>query len=107
MRRVVVTGLGLVTPVGNNCRRSWDKLINSISGVKSIDHFETSDLSCKIAGFINHNKDNNNYFDTLNYVSKKDIKKIDRFILYGLAASEEAIKDSGINELSDEEKLKI
>ena len=107
MRRVVITGLGLVTPLGNNCKRSWDELIKSISGIKSIDHLETSDLSCKIAGFINHNKDKDNYFDTLNYVNKKDIKKIDRFILYGLAASEEAIKDSGINELSDEEKLKI
>ena len=107
MNRVVVTGIGLVTPLGDGVKETWDSLINSNSGIKSIEHFNTDDLPCKIGGYINHNSDKNNFFNALKYVEKKDIKKIDRFILYGLAASTQAVEDSGIKELSDEQKMKV
>jgi len=107
MKRVVVTGIGLVTPLGDGVKETWDALVNSESGIKSIDHFNTDDLSCKIAGYINHNSDKDKYFNALKYVEKKDIKKIDRFILYGLAASTQAVEDSGIKELNDEQKLRV
>ena len=107
MKRVVVTGIGLVTPLGDGVETTWNSLINSKSGIKFIDHFNTEDLPCKIGGYIQNNSDKNNFFDVLKYVEKKDIKKIDRFILYGLAASTQAIEDSGIIELSDEQKMKV
>ena len=109
MKRVVVTGIGLVTPIGYNVEETWGALINSKSGIKLIKHFNTDDLSCKIAGYINHDNKNeqNQFFNSLKYVEKKDIKKIDRFILYGLAAASQAVDDSGINELNNEDKLNI
>tara|TARA_B100001123_G_C15299750_1_gene1020599 strand:+ start:509 stop:1768 length:1260 start_codon:yes stop_codon:yes gene_type:complete len=106
MRRVVVTGIGLVTPLGDGVKESWNNLINLNSGIKTIKEFETNDLSCKIAGYINHNSNESNYFDSLKYIEKKDIKKIDRFILYGIAASIQAVKDAGLENINEEEKLK-
>ena len=107
MKRVVVTGIGLLTPLGDNLKKTWNALINSESGIQSIDHFNTEDLSCKIAGYINHNSNKKNFFDVLKYIEQKDIKKIDRFIIYGLAASIQAVEDSGIKELTDEQKMKV
>ena len=107
MKRVVVTGIGLVTPLGDGVEDTWESLINSKSGIESIDHFDTEDLPCKIGGFIKHNSDKNGFFDVLKYIEKKDLKKIDRFILYGLAASTQAVEDSGIIELSDEQKMNV
>ena len=63
MRRVVVTGIGLLTSIGNNCKTSWDNLLNSKSGIKKIDHFDVADLPSKIAGFIDNDPDSINYFN--------------------------------------------
>ena len=104
MRRVVVTGIGLVTSLGDGVKNSWNKLINSKSGIKSINHFDTQDLNCKIGAYINHSDDAKDNFDSLKYIDKKNLKKIDRFILYGMAAAIQAVEDSGINELKDEQK---
>ena len=62
MKRVVVTGIGLVTPLGDGVEDTWESLINSKSGIESIDHFDTEDLPCKIGGFIKHNSDKNGFF---------------------------------------------
>ena len=94
MRRVVVTGLGTINPLGNSVKSSWQALINSKSGIKKIDTFNTEDYPCKIAATVD---------DSLideNIVSSRDFRKIDRFIALGLIAAEEAIKDSGF--ISDE-----
>jgi len=107
MRRVVVTGLGLLTSIGNNKDETWDNLINLKSGIKKISHFDTTDLSCKIAGYISHNENDQYYFDRLKHLDAKDIKRNDRFIQYGIAAAKMAVEDSGLENLSDEEKLKI
>jgi 3-oxoacyl-[acyl-carrier-protein] synthase II len=94
LRRVVVTGLGTINPLGNSVESSWQALINSKSGIKKIDTFNTEDYPCKIAATVD---------DSLideNIVSSRDLRKIDRFIALGLIAADEAIKDSGF--VSDE-----
>ena len=107
MRRVVVTGLGLLTTLGNDYKNSWNNLISGSSGIKKITQFDVSDLPCKIAGYISNNPDDENYFNKDNLIEIKDIKRNDRFIQYGLAASKMAIEDAFLNDLSDEEKLRV
>ena len=89
MRRVVVTGLGTINPLGNTVETSWDSLINSKSGVSKISRFDVESFPCKIAGTIDDSKINEEI------VSQRDQRKIDRFITLGLIAADEAIKDSG------------
>ena len=89
MRRVVVTGLGTINPLGNNVESSWNSLINSESGITTISKFNVDGYTCKIAGSI----DDSQIDDEI--VSPRDQRKIDRFITLGLIAASEAIKDSG------------
>ena len=107
MRRVVVTGLGLLTSIGNNKETSWNNLINLKSGIKKIEHFDVSDLPAKIAGHLNNNPEDKNYFNSESILESRDIKRNDRFIQYGLIAAHMAIKDAGLNSLSDKDKLKV
>ena len=90
MRRVVVTGIGTINPLGKNLESSWDLLINSKSGISKINKFDVNDFPCQIAGTI---KDS---FIDNEIVSIRDQRKVDRFITLGLIAAEEAIKDSNI-----------
>ena len=89
MRRVVVTGLGTINPLGNNVVTSWDSLIACKSGISKITKFDVDNYPCKIAGIIEDSKINEEV------VSPRDQRKIDRFITLGLIAADEAIKDSG------------
>ena len=89
-RRVVVTGLGCVSPVGLNTRQAWQALLNGQSGVTRIDRFDASDLPAQIAGLVKH-------FDPSSVADSKEQKAMDVFILYGLAAAKEAIEDSGLD----------
>ena len=107
MKRVVITGLGLLTSIGNNKDQTWNNLIDCKSGIKKINNFETEDLTCKIAGYISHNKEDEFYYDRLIDLDPKDIKRNDRFIQYGIAAAKMAIKDAELENISEEEKLKI
>ncbi len=107
MRRVVVTGMGLLTTLGNNLDISWDNLINCKSGIKNINHFDVSNLPSKIAGYINNNPEDENYFNKSSYLEPKDIKRNDRFIQYGLLAAKMAIEDAGLINLTEKEKLKV
>ena len=88
-RRVVVTGMGIVSPVGNNLETAWDNIINGRSGIGPITHFDASQFTTKFAGQV---KD----FDPTVWISPKDAKKMDMFIHYGVAASFMAIDDSGL-----------
>jgi len=88
-RRVVVTGLGIVSPVGSNLKQTWDNIIAGKSGVVAIDKFDTTGFSAKIAATV---KD----FDASSVIPAKDLKKMDTFIHYGLFAADEALKDSGL-----------
>ena len=107
MRRVVVTGIGLLTSIGNNKDKSWNNLINLKSGIKKIKHFDVSDLPAKIAGYLNNNPDEENYFNETSSLELRDIKRNDRFIQYGLVAANMAIKDAGLSSLSENDKLKV
>ena len=107
MRRVVVTGMGLLTTLGNDLDTSWDSLINCKSGIKQINHFDVSDLPSKIAGYINNNPEDENYFNKSSFLEPKDLKRNDRFIQYGLLAAKMAIEDAGLINLTEEEKLKV
>ena len=89
MRRVVVTGLGTINPLGNTVETSWNSLISSNSGISKINKFEVEDYPCKIAGSIDDSKISDEI------VNLREQKKIDRFITLGLIAADEAIKDSG------------
>ena len=89
MRRVVVTGLGTINPLGNNVESSWNSLINSKSGISNISKFDVDNYPCKIAGSIDDSKIKEEI------VSTRDQRKIDRFITLGLIAAAEAMNDSG------------
>ena len=89
MRRVVVTGVGIVSPLGTGVEKTWDALINGRSGIDKITRFDASNLPTQIAAEV---KD----FVAEDYIDKKEIKKMDLFIQYGLAASQEALEDSGL-----------
>ncbi|MBX3712776.1 MAG: beta-ketoacyl-ACP synthase II [Lysobacter sp.] len=92
-RRVVVTGLGIVSPLGNDLASSWDGVINGRSGIGPVTHFDASGMTTRIAGQV---KD----FDSSPWISAKDAKKMDEFIHYGVAASFMAIQDAGL-EIND------
>ena len=106
MRRVVVSGMGLLTSIGNDKDTSWNNLINSHSGIKKIDQFDVSDLPAKIAGYINNNPEDDDYFNKFSVLESRDLKRNDRFIQYGLVAAKMAIEDAGLDNISDELKLK-
>ena len=100
-RRVVVTGLGMVTPLGNDVPTTWSNILAGKSGIKTITGFDTpapdiSEFKVRFAGRINN-------FDIDNLVGKKDSKRVDPFCYYGIAASNEALKDARITEISEEE----
>ncbi len=107
MRRVVVTGIGLLTSIGNNQDISWNNLINCKSGIKKVNQFDVSDLPCKIAGYISNDPNEEFYFNNPMQIEARDIKRNDRFIQYGLVASKMAIEDAGLESLTDEKKLKV
>jgi 3-oxoacyl-[acyl-carrier-protein] synthase II len=89
-RRVVVTGLGLITPCGLSVESTWESLLAGRSGVGYIEKFDTTKFSVKIAAEIK-------VFDPLQYVEKKEARKMGAFIHYAIAASDEALKDSGLS----------
>jgi 3-oxoacyl-[acyl-carrier-protein] synthase II len=89
VRRVVVTGIGLICAVGNNTEEVWKNLLAGKSGIGRITQFDTSKHACQIAGEVRN-------FDPLNYIEKKELKKMARFIHLAIAASDEAMKMSGL-----------
>lgn len=102
MRRVVVTGLGLVTPLGCGANLVWERLLVGKSGAGKIEHFETEDLACKIAAMVPRTDGRGDggegvegSFNPDDTLAPRDQKRVDDFILYAIAASDEAIKDSG------------
>ncbi|MCU7938468.1 MAG: beta-ketoacyl-ACP synthase II [gamma proteobacterium symbiont of Bathyaustriella thionipta] len=98
-RRVVITGMGMVTPVGLNVSESWENILAGKSGIKLIDHLDTEPFSVKFGGSIRN-------FDISDYLSPKESKKMDTFIHYGMAAGIQAIEDSGL-EITEQNAWKI
>ena len=98
-RRVVITGLGMVSPVGLSVSESWGNILAGKGGIGPITHFDVSAFSTRFGGSVKG-------FDPTNYVSAKDVKKMDPFIHYGIAAAKEAIEDSGI-EVTEQNATRI
>lgn len=98
-RRVVITGMGIVCPVGLNLSESWSNIKAGVSGIAPIEHFDTSAFSVKFGGTVKN-------FDATDYLSAKDMKKMDTFIHYGIAAGTQAIQDSGL-EVTEENSWRI
>ena len=102
-RRVVVTGLGCVSPVGNTVAEAWSNVLAGKSGIGAITKFDTSAFSCKIAGEVRD-------FDLESYISAKDARAMDTFIHYGIAAAAQAVADAGLrtgDALGEEEATRI
>ena len=91
LKRVVVTGLGSLTPIGNDVSTMWSAMLAGVSGAGPITRFDSTDFKCKIACEVKG-------FDPLNHFDRKESRKLDLFSQYGLVASEEAIKDSGLTD---------
>ena len=90
LKRVVVTGLGTLTPIGNNVSQFWDSLLKGVSGAGLITRFDSTNFKCKIAAEV---KD----FDPAVFFDRKEIRKIDLFSQYGMVAADEAIRDAGLD----------
>src|SRR3990167_4126879 len=90
-RRVVVTGMGIVSPLGNDLASNWDGIVNGRSGIGMVEGFDASTYPTRIAGEIRD-------FDITRWVSPKDAKKMDHFIHYGVAASVMAMADAGLED---------
>jgi 3-oxoacyl-[acyl-carrier-protein] synthase II len=102
-RRVVVTGLGCVSPLGHNVKFTWENLISGKSGIRPIDCFDASDLNVQIAGIIKKGEQD---FNPNSYLSPSEQRKIDQFIIYAICASEQAYLDSGFSELTEDQRNK-
>jgi len=102
-RRVVVTGLGCISPVGNTVADAWSQLLAGQSGIGLITKFDASAMACKIAGEVKN-------FDLESYIGAKEARTMDTFIHYGIAAAVQAVQDSGLNTgeaLGEEEATRI
>lgn len=100
MRKVVITGIGAVTPVGNDIETMWDSLVNGKNGIDYIKSFDTEKLKVKVAAEV---KD----FDPTKYIEKKELRKTDLFCQYAIAAACQAVEDSGIIGTIEDEKLGV
>jgi len=98
-RRVVVTGMGMLSPVGNTVESSWKALLAGQSGIVNIEHFDAENFSTRFAGLVKG-------FDCTEYMSKKDARKMDLFIQYGIAAGIQALDDSGL-QINEENAARV
>lgn len=98
-RRVVVTGIGIVSPVGNDLKTSWDNIKNGVSGIDKITRFDTTGFDTTIAGELKN-------FSTSGFIDDKDARRMDVFIRYGMVAGVQAVRDSGLED-SNVDKTRV
>jgi 3-oxoacyl-[acyl-carrier-protein] synthase II len=104
MRRVVVTGMGLVTPLACGLEATWSRLIAGQSGVRKIDTFEVSDISCRIAGMIPYGDGSNGTYNPDQWMEPKEQRKVDKFIVYAMCAARQALDHAGWKPKTSEEQ---
>jgi 3-oxoacyl-[acyl-carrier-protein] synthase II len=95
MRRVVVTGMGMVTPLACGVEATWKKLIAGESGVRKIDTFEVSDITCRIAGMVPVGDGSNGTYNPDQWMEPKEQRKVDKFIVYAMCAAKQALDHAG------------
>lgn len=100
MRRVVVTGMGAITPVGNDVETMWANMLAGVNGVEKITAFDTSDLKVHLAGTVKK-------FEPEKYIEKRELRKLDIYCQYAIAAAQQAVDDSGILGNIDEERFGV
>ena len=105
MRRVVVTGLGMVSPLANGVEETWKRMLASTSGISRVDKFDVSDLPCQIAGQVPRGDGSDGTFNADDWMDPKEQRKVDDFILFGIAAATQALADSGWSPKTDDEKF--
>jgi 3-oxoacyl-[acyl-carrier-protein] synthase II len=106
MRRVVVTGLGMLTPLGCGVEPTWKRLLAGESGASKIDHFDVSDIPCKIAMQIPRGDGSNDSFNPDQWMEPKEQRKVDNFIIYAMCASRQALDDAGWHPQSYEDQTR-
>lgn len=100
LRRVVVTGLGAITPLGNTVDELWNSLLDGVSGAAEITHFDTSNYKTKFACEVKN-------FDPLKYFDRKEVRKVDPYAQYAMAASDQAIQDAKIDSTLDHDRIGV
>ncbi len=105
MRRVVVTGLGMVTPLASGVEPTWQRLLAGESGIGRVETFEVSDLTCKIAGQIPRGDGSDGTFNPDQWMEPKEQRKVDDFILFGMAAAQQALDDADWHPTSYEDQI--
>ena len=105
MRRVVVTGLGMVTPLANGVEPTWSKLLAGQSGIRTIEAFDVSDLPAKVGGMVPRGE-GEGLFQPTDYVEAKELRRNDDFIVYGIAAAVQAVEDSGWKPTDEEQRCR-
>jgi len=105
MRRVVVTGIGMVTPLACGAEQTWRRLLAGQSGIKRVEKFDVSDLSCKIAGQIPRGDGSEGTFNPDNWMESKEQRKVDDFIIFAMSAATQALDDAGWHPRSYDEQI--
>ena len=104
MRRVVITGMGMVSPLGCGVETTWQRLLKGESGAKKIDTFDVSDISCRIACVVPRGDGSGGTFNADQWMEPKEQRKVDNFILFGMSAARQALDDAGWRPQSYEEQ---
>ena len=99
-KRIVITGLGMVSPLGNTVADNWNNLLAGVSGIGPITRFDASNLACQIAGEVKN-------FDITQYIPAKEARRMDVFIHYGIAAAFQAIEDAGLDNIEGLDKTRV
>jgi 3-oxoacyl-[acyl-carrier-protein] synthase II len=105
MRRVVVTGMGMVTPLACGVDATWKRLVAGESGAKIVDHFDVSDISAKVACVIPRGDGSNGTFNADRWMEPKEQRKVDDFIIYGMCAATQALDDAGWHPKTQEDQV--
>ena len=105
MRRVVVTGLGMVTPLASGLEATWQRLLAGKSGIKRIEKFDVSDISCKIAGQVRRGDGSDGTFNADQWMEPKEQRKVDDFIIFAMGAATQALDDAGWHPKEREDQI--
>ena len=106
MRRVVITGLGIVSPLATGVEETWSKLLAGQSGAGTISKFDTSDLSCRIACEVRRGDGTGGTFNPEQWMEHKELRRYDDFLIYAVSAAKQAMKDAGVELKTEEEKCR-
>ena len=106
LRRVVITGLGLVTPLGCGVDASWSRLLAGQSGARRVEEFEVGDLSCQIGCFVPRGSRAEGKFNADDWMEPKEQRKVDDFIIFAMCAARQALADAGWKPASHADQIK-